>query len=329
MRKVWRYLSNVFETATKNSFKKMLLVLTDSYSKTEALKTDPEIEAIFNRTTPVYNDYSKAYSDWTAAKGNREGETQRFNEKMVELVDVKIKQWDAKVRAEYLEDTADYLKIFPSGRTGFRTGAYDIRINNVGALATALKSFPALAAVYTDVDTFHKDILNIRNVQTHNEELVKDASDILEEKRIAAANMLYGNLGRLMDKYRDNPLLVEKFFDLSLLRSTVNGNGGTPVPEPVTGKVAALATVTMLEGGFDANSYFNIANIGSTSLKFYTAKLPTDPVSPSAIELVPGEETYVFASELGADGNLFLMVNNPDLANEGEYSFMLTEEEGE
>ena len=314
---------------TKNSYKKMLLLITDCYSKLEAMKSDPDIEVLFTRTTPVYEDYSIAYSGWTAAKGNWEGETFRFNEKLEELVDVKIKQWDAQVRAVHLEDTADYKKIFPNGRSGFREGPYDIRISNINALGTALKPYAALLATKTDVDQFHTDILGIRNVQTHCEELTKDASDILEIKRKVAADTLYGNLGSLMEKYKDNPSLIEKFFDLRLLRSTANGNGSTPAPEPVTGKVAALASVTILEGGFDANSYFSLANIGGTSLKFYTAKLPTDPVPGSAIELVPGDESEVFASDLGADTNLFLMVYNPDEINEGEYSFLLIDQEEE
>jgi hypothetical protein len=41
---------------------------------------------------------------------------------------------------------------------------------------------------------------------------------------------------------------------------------------------------------------------------------------------MPGEETEVFASDLGADGNLFLMVYNPDDVNEGEYSFLLKDQ---
>jgi hypothetical protein len=86
-------------------------------------------------------------------------------------------------------------------------------------------------------------------------------------------------------------------------------------------------TATIMEGNFDSNTLFHIINTGGTSLKFYTAKLPTDPVPGSAVELLPGEETDVYASELGAENNLFLMVYNPDLLNTGEYSVMEAVEE--
>jgi hypothetical protein len=54
--------------------------------------------------------------------------------------------------------------------------------------------------------------------------------------------------------------------------------------------------------------------------------LPTDPVPGSPFELLPSEEADVFASELGADGNLFRIVFNPDTALQGEYSLMNSEE---
>jgi hypothetical protein len=77
-----------------------------------------------------------------------------------------------------------------------------------------------------------------------------------------------------------------------------------------------------LQGGFDPDTLWHIVNTGGTTLQFYTAMLPTDPVPGSPFELLPGEEAGVFASELGADGNLFLMVFNPDEAQDGEYSLM-------
>lgn len=327
MKTIWRFLLNIFDSVSKTNFKKMLLVIIDHLSKLEILKSDPDIEALFIRTSPVCAAYEKAYSDWTAAKGNWEGETRRFKEKMAELLTEKLKIWDAKVSNVFLEGSADYTRIFPKGRAAFRYGAYDKRINNIDALATALSNYPSLATLQTEVDAFYKAIKGIRNVQKHNKELAKAASDSLEQARKIAANMLYANLGILMDKYNSEPLLIEKYFDLSLLRTTSNGNGVTPEPEPLKGKVAAKAMVAILEGGFDANSYFSLANIGSTTLKFYTAKLPTDPIPGSAIELLAGEETDVFASELGAEGSLFLMAYNPDETAEGEYSFMFIEEE--
>jgi hypothetical protein len=322
MKQIWRYLMNIFYNTTRTSYKKMLLILRDHAPRLDAEKADPEINSLLIRTTPVIQDYQTSYGNWSVAKGNQEGETKRFNLKLEELSEVKMKEWEPTVSVVFSEDSPDYLIIFPHGRTGFRLGAYDIRIQRVSELAGALAAYPVFADLKTEVSDYCRELETHRNNQKKAVEKVKSLSVTLEEKRVAAAEMLYGNLGFLMNKYRANPLQVEKYFDLSLLRSTIS-NGSVPPPEPLTGKVAKLSMVTLLEGGFDANSYFHIVNIGGTLLRAYTTKLPSDPVSPSAIELQPGEETFVFASELGADSNMYLMVYNPDTALEGEYSFLL------
>ena len=43
--------------------------------------------------------------------------------------------------------------------------------------------------------------------------------------------------------------------------------------------------------------------------------------------LRPGEEDDVLCSELGADGNLFLMAYNPDTATAGSYEVYINSEE--
>ena len=322
MKRLWRFLLNTFNSTTRSSYKKMLLILRDHLPRLDGEKADPEIATLYNRTLPVFQDYQTSYSNWSVAKGSHEGETKRFNLMLDELSEVKVKEWEATVRVVFNEDSPDYLVIFPEGRTGFRSGAYDMRIQHVSDLAGRLTNYVQFEDLKTEVDTYCKALEGQRNTQTKAAEKVKASSVTLEEKRLASAEMLYGNLGFLMNKHRANPLQIEKYFDLSLLRSTVT-NGEVPPPEPITGKVAKLSMVTILEGGFDANSYFQIVNTGGTLLRFYTTKLPSDPVSPSAIELLAGEEINVFASELGADSNLFLMVYNPDTALEGEYSFLL------
>jgi hypothetical protein len=211
----------------------------------------------------------------------------------------------------------------------FREGTYEEKVNRLQSLGLTLADYPALVATKTDVDNYYRDTLGIRNVQTVHDELVKVASDVLEQKRIVCAEVLYANLGVLMDKFKDDPSLIEKFFDLTLLRTYISDNGDEPVPEPVVGKVASLQSAIMREGNFDASSLLAVNNTGKTILKLYSAKLPTDPVPGTTVDLLPGEEVEVFASDLGADTNMFLMVFNPDEINEGEYSYLLLDDSEE
>jgi hypothetical protein len=328
MKRIWFYLSNVFDRVTRLNFKKGLSLGTDHGSKLQSASADPDIQMLYDRFKPLQGEYVTAYNAWISEKNKREGETLRFTSKMAELNDQKIKQWDIAVQSKYMEGTPEYKAIFTNGRSVFRQGTYETRIAQLGALRDTLADYPSLATLQAEIGTFYDEILAIRNVQQGTEQTVSQASDNLEQARIELTKMMYSNLGFLMYKYYENPSEVEGFFDLSLLRSSATVNGNIP-PEPLTGTVEKESTATIMEGGFDSNTLFHIINTGGTSLKFYTAKLPSDPVPGSAIELVPGEETDVYASELGAETNLFLMAFNPDLVNAGEYSVMIVEDEEE
>jgi hypothetical protein len=327
MLRLWNYLNNVFDNVTKRSFKRALTIITDHLSKLLAESSDPEIQELYDRTKPFHDEFAGKWSDWVTAKKRRAAETQRFNEKITELSDVKLKLWDVAVQNVFIEGSSDYKAVFNNGRSVFRQGTYESRIGEVEALSKVLKDYPALAALQTEVTAYHRELVGIRDVQRQREEKVDLCSDNLEIARKAVSDIMYANLGALMNKFYRSPLLVEKFFDLSLLRSTANGNGNITPPEPITGSVASKGKAMILEGGFDANSSFDILNTGGTSLKFYTTKLPDDPVPGSAMELLPGEQADVYASELGASGNLFLMVYNPDELKEGSYSFMINDPE--
>ncbi len=330
MTKVWSYLSNVFDNVTKHNFKRMLTIVADHLSKLASKSSDPEIQEIYDRTRPARDTYASNYSGSILAKKRYSSETQHFEEKIAELTDVKLKGWDLAVQRVFPEGSIEYKAIFNHGRTAFRQGTYEQRIAELQAMAQVLKDYPELAETQVDVETFCNDLEGIRDVQQQKEGKVTEASKDLEVARAAVANIIFANLGLLINKYRGNLSKVEEYFDLSLLRSANgNGNGNPQPPEPLTGKVAAGATATVLAGGFDSNSYFSIVNTGGTSLKFYSAMLPDDPVPGSSVELLPGEEADAYASELGADSNLFIMVNNPDKVNAGEYSFEFSEPEEE
>ena len=122
--------------------------------------------------------------------------------------------------SEVGEDSADYITLLPNGRKPFQSGGRDARILEVKALSKRLADFPALAAVKTDVDAFAVQMDAIRDTQQQKEGLVEKATDALEQQRKAMTAMMYGNLGRLMDKFMDDPLVIDRFFELQLIRET-------------------------------------------------------------------------------------------------------------
>lgn len=329
MLSIWFYLRNVFDNVSKRSLKLTLAIIVDHASRLFAASSDPDIMGIYTRTKPIHDEYAGKWSDSATAMARRASATLEFKQKMTELTDVKVPQWDAVVQGTYLPGTPQYKAIFNHGRTALRTGSYDYRIGILESMAKVLKDYPALAALQTEVENYHKSLVALRGLKNQRDLDVAHASDNLEIARKNVSDIMFANLGFLMNKHYLNPSLVEKYFDLSLLRTHPNDNNNGDEPKPVTANVAALATKTILAGGFDPNSYFHIINTGKTILRFYTSKLPDDPMPGSYMELLAGEECDVFASELGASANLFLMVYNPDKAEEGSFSLMMNEPDEE
>jgi hypothetical protein len=141
----------------------------------------------------------------------------------------------------------------------------------------------------------------------------------VKQKKEAVALQATKHLHILGMDFAGQPEMASAYFDQSIIRRPVKTNGVEPEPEVLSDAVAPKSSVTILHGGFDANTMFRIVNSGSVSLKFYTTNLPDDPVPAVTLELAAGEEDEVMASELGADKNLFLMAYNASETTAGSY----------
>ena len=228
---IWSFLSNTFEVVTKNSNVKMLSLATDTHAKLNNEIADPDIELIFNDFDPFYDAYRQISINYDLAAGNYEGETLGF-ETIMDSVPTEIRKWEAGVRFVYVEDSPEERAIFPDKRTPFLKGTYEDRISAVGTLVKKLSTDPALAAVHVVVQTFYNMALSARLAQQGEEGNLGQLSDLRENQRLITADEMYGILGRLMHKFRNDRDQVERFFDLSLLRQTGEGEEEPPPVEP-------------------------------------------------------------------------------------------------
>jgi hypothetical protein len=307
----WQYAVNQFDNATENSYKLMSILSPDHTARLEAENSDPDILALWNAYKLIDTAFATAYAEWIAAKGIYKGSTASVDQLLATLSSTKIKQWDAQVQGTFLEGTPDYIAIFPNGRAPFQEGAKDQRINEVQSLGIRLNSYPALAATKTDVNNFYTTILNARNTQQTKEMGVSSGSNDVETARINCAVQMYFNLGTLMAKFKTDPLQIERFWQLSLLRTA----GGELI---LTGDIAGGDTDNILSGGFDDTIQFEIKNTGTTSLKFCTGTSASD-TSAAGVELDKGVSITKTALELGNPGNTFLNVQNLSASNEGSW----------
>jgi hypothetical protein len=307
----WHYASNQFDRTTFDNYKLMSILSPDHTARLEAENSDPDIMALWNAYKPLDLAFATAYASWIAAKGFYKGSTASVDQLLATLSSTKIKQWDAQVQGVFLEGTPDYIAIFPSGRAPFQEGAKDQRINEVQSLGIRLNVYPALAATETDVNNFYATLLSARNTQQTKEMGVSTGSGDVETARINSAVQMYFTLGTLMAKFKDDPSQIERFWQMSLLRST----GGDII---LTDNIAGGDTDNILSGGFDDTTEFEITNTGTTLLKFCTGTSPSD-TSAVGVELIKGATVTKTALELGVAGYTFLNVKNLDATNQGSW----------
>ncbi len=221
MEKTWHYLVNQFITATDRTYKKALKLSNyhDAYLEKMMNENPLDIDfaTLYNRYHPFHLAYVAAYNEWKNAGGQQEGQTLNLDQMLTLLVS-KAARWDARVQVEYEKNSPTYKSIFPNGRAPFGKGAYITRIQAVQTLGTALSAHPALAALKLDVEAFYTDIDNVRDTQESAKGGTKAGSDAVENQRIITMNEQYRNLGFLINKWADTPLLIEPFFELNILR---------------------------------------------------------------------------------------------------------------
>lgn len=228
----WKYTSNTFLVQTVGTYKLMNIVLSDHVARlgqTLPGGPDPVIIAQLSRTQIVKSSWDAAYASWIAARGIYKGKTLAMTQKLADLSSLKVKQWDIAIQGSFLEGTPEYTQLLPNGRGPFQSGAYDLRLAEVKALQLRLANFAPLAALATTVGTYYTEMKTLRDAQQSQEGVVDTTSALTEVQRVAAAVILYKNLGGLMEKFADNPSRVEDFFDMNYLR---DGAATPPEDEP-------------------------------------------------------------------------------------------------
>jgi len=232
----WRFTENQFANATRGSFKKMLTFCADHDAKLFGRQGEADILPLYTRFHPQYLAYSSAYAVWQASRGSYAGGTDAMQQKLEELESVKARQWDVKVQTVFDKGTPQYTAIFPNGRAPFQSGTMDQQISAVETLHEQMVVAGAAlpAALVTEVGDYHTTLVTLRTAQQAKEGAADDGSTFLETTRVATAALLYGNLGLLMDIYRETPDRITDFYELSIIRRKADEDEEEdPVPPPV------------------------------------------------------------------------------------------------
>jgi len=282
---IWIPLNNPFETATKKSKRKMLLLIKGHSGLLHSVATLPET-TMFTRTEPLKTSYSQKYAQWSAASAYWNGETRRIEAKLLELRSRKIDEWDIEIQRVFKHYDPDYGILLPNRRGPFQKGAYDEIITEVESLAIRLGNFSPnaiLDAVKTDVEAFHTSISTIRELQRQKEQLVKLASDQLEVERTACAVMMFKNLGLFIETYPANVAVIENFYDLSLIQSTTDNS------EEYSGLLEPSEQKNVVNTGITQQSRVIFKNTGDAAISVAIEATPDD-MGAEPLSLPPGAE---------------------------------------
>lgn len=271
----WHYIVNQFVNATDGNYKKMLKLSNYHDAYLHKMMTDnpidPDWATLYSRYHPVHLQYVDAYTTWKATGGAQMGLTLNMEQLLLLLIK-KVGKWDAMLQAVdgYEKRTPNYKTLFPRGHAIFGKGAKTVRVTAVKTLGESLAPFalaePAIGAIKTQVDAFYALIDGARETQEGTKGGTKMESSEVESKRIQTGIEQYRNLGFLMNKSADAPLMIAPFFELSVLRRHNQ--------VLFTGTLDANETEAILIHSFVADDELRIKLTGLGETTFYLATCP-------------------------------------------------------
>ncbi|MCX6352191.1 MAG: hypothetical protein NTX03_10050 [Bacteroidetes bacterium] len=306
---IWSFASNIFEVVTRGNFKKMSDIGESHLAKLQAQDAQPDILDMYNQEHPLVSDYSNAYNLWKSKKDLSQEDTQNFTEDIEELRTTKIENWETDIRKVYKKYTSRYKGIFPKGRKPFQSGEYFIRVQAVEQLITKIGDDVALAAVKTDVEAFYATFLLHFQKQDANANIISNLSADLEIKRLLLAAILFKTLGKLMSKYSDNPIQVESYYDLTLIRK-IN------TTHPKITKTLAKGATFNWPINFTEETIIRVKNLGLVPIHVGRAEHAADPITAGDI-VQPNDTTDIVMSTIGVGA--FLNFTNEDIISKAKF----------
>lgn len=222
--------TNQFLNGTKISYYRANTFFADAQSRlVNGAKKEAEIQPLLDRTTPLYKEWNTQYTTWLASKGIYGGNTDTWESITNELKATKYTEWRAAIISAGIKPkSATYNVLLPNGSKFFHSGRYERRTAEVKTLLNQFDTltetnytplqWSILAACKTDIATFYDRMKTARETQQESEKNAADAPIGLKQAHTNLCNMLYRNLGLLMDLYPDSPEKIDAFYEWETLK---------------------------------------------------------------------------------------------------------------
>ena len=302
----------------------MDLFSQDHIERTKANNPGNIYDGIIANTEKAYGDYYTAKTSESFLLAQKEAATV-YEEQDTTEFNTLVSMKEGIVRGTWGVASPQYQEFYPHGISEY-TKANRAGLNELmdRFLQTATKYGEELPPNF--VEAF---ATIIENYKAHRTAQLGKMGTVSGDKLTTAQNrdvleiQLMYNVLFIAKENIGHPEAMKVYFTQHLIERAGKTDGGEQPPvEAMTGTVPQGENLELMHGGFDANSEFRFTNTGQSVLRFYTSNLPDDPVPGTYLEVAASEEATAFASELGSEENLFLMVFNPDTELEGGYEVL-------
>lgn len=286
-----------------------------------ANNTNHKYDAMLTATTAAYDNYYNAISAETTNEGIKQSATKSVDSILAEFK-AEVSSMEGVIARAFRTEPSKIEEFFPYGLSEYSNASKSnvemLMDRIINACGNNSGKLPGDFDV--QVKAIRHSYINLRKTQLLKIGAVADDKARAATSRNILERQLMLNLLDLAKEYLGDPVNGLKFFDMSILKTESSKPGETGNGDTVfTGSVIAGSKVIIMEGGYTANTAVIIENTGESALQFYTAAAADDPVPETAPELQPGEEDEFTIAQLGAAGNEFLMVYNPETNLNGEY----------
>lgn len=312
MERAWSFLQNPILSVTQERNPLGIKISNWHDSALSNDSGDPFILSLYTPYHLINKTYLTAFASQKSKVQYQISCTNIFTGMINDLAMARINAWDSAIQVVYPIGSSRYLEMLPHGHAPFQAGTQEERKAAVEALAISIGADAALAALLTLVTDFYTVLEKADTLQKGAFTDVNTASENLETARVAMAEGQYGNLGALMQHFKNAPDKAAKYFDLKSIRS------GKQMY--FTAHVKKLSIHKIVERTLAPDAQILLTNIGVTDLKFYASDRKNGTIGMTFILVTPGNSITISASDLGdMTLNHFIMVYNPDTINKGEF----------
>ena len=280
------------------------------------------VSDLVNDTDTLVTSYVNALNSVTTGKSVQVSETLSVDQ-IIAKFKAYIANQEGLIRARLGKDSKGYKQFFPQGLSQYSKVAK----KNINELLAQL--IKASNTYKTEIGPETEDQLTVmqhqyqaaRETQNISLKAVKYSSTDIELLGEKLKKQMYLNFLKLAIIFVDTPGKGISMINSSLLYTKHRIK--TQEEQDNTYTVTIPANTTKEAGfAFSVDKTMLFSNTGSEAVLIYGAASVDAPLSPTAIEILSGEEKEITATQLGAPANRFILIKNKSLLVEAEVEIL-------